>query len=118
MKKITIIGGGISGLAALHFLKQRLGDSVELTLLEKDPRAGGKIQSQRADGVCFEMGPNGFLDNQPATLRLIDELGLTPELIEANASSKRRYIQMQGILHKLPMDPVSLIKNAAVDQKR
>jgi len=32
MKRVAIIGGGISGLAVLHYLKQRLGDSVGITL--------------------------------------------------------------------------------------
>ena len=83
MKHIAIIGGGISGLAVLHYLKQRFGDSVEITLFEREASTRGTIRSFKKDSCLFEWGPNGFLDNQPATLQLIEELGLTDQLIEA-----------------------------------
>ncbi len=76
MKRIAIIGGGISGLTVLHYLKQRLGDTVEITLFEREASTGGTIRSFKKDSCLFEWGPNGFLDNQPATLQLIEELGL------------------------------------------
>ena len=75
MKRIAIIGGGISGLAVLHYLKQRLGDTVEITLFEREASTGGTIRSFKKDSCLFEWGPNGFLDNQPATLELIKEIG-------------------------------------------
>ena len=33
MKRIAIIGGGISGLAVLHYLKQRLGILLRLLFM-------------------------------------------------------------------------------------
>ena len=95
MKRIAIIGGGISGLAVLHYLKQRLGDTVEITLFEREASVGGTIRSFKKDSCLFEWGPNGFLDNQPATLQLIEELGITDQLIAANATARRRYIQIK-----------------------
>ena len=84
MKRIAIIGGGISGLSVLHYLKQRLGDSVEITLFEREAFVGGTIRSFKKGSCLFEWGPNGFLDNQPATLQLIKEMGADEELIEAS----------------------------------
>lgn len=107
IKKIVIIGGGISGLAILHFLKKRFGKDAAVTLLERGSSTGGHIRSLREDGFLFETGPNGFLANQPATLELIDEIGLTDQLIPANLHAKRRYIQLNGKLHLVPSGPDS-----------
>ena len=114
MKRIAIIGGGISGLTVLHYLKQRLGDTVEVTLFERAPQVGGCIRTlKKGDGV-FECGPNAFLDYQPATLQLIEELNLTHQLVEANSSARRRYIQIKGKLLAVPMDPVNFIRTPLI----
>ena len=111
MKKIVIIGGGISGLAVLHYLKQRFKDYVEITLYERNSQVGGTIGTLDFRGFLFETGPNGFLTNQPNTLEFLQEIGLATELIEANVSAKRRYIQLGGQLKLLPMDLVSFLKS-------
>jgi len=110
MKRIAIIGGGISGLTVLHYLKQRLGDDVQITLFEREASTGGTICSFKKDSCLFEWGPNGFLDNQPASLQLIDELGLTDQLIEAQAASSCRYIQVKGNLYSVSLNPLVFIQ--------
>jgi oxygen-dependent protoporphyrinogen oxidase len=73
MKKVTIIGGGISGLSTAWLLRakaQAAGKELEITLLEKEQRVGGKIWSIREEGYICEWGPNGFLDSKPQTLDL------------------------------------------------
>jgi len=112
MKRIAIIGGGISGLTVLHYLKQRLGEGVEITLFERESSAGGTIRSFKNDSCLFEWGPNGFLDNHPATLELIEELGLSKELIAAQISARRRYIQIRGELIAVPGNPLDLISSS------
>jgi oxygen-dependent protoporphyrinogen oxidase len=109
MKRVAIIGGGISGLAVLHYLKQRFGDSVEFKLFERESEVGGTIRSFKRNSCLFEWGPNGFLDNQPATLQLIKEMGADEELIEANPTARRRYIQVNDALLALPANPVDFI---------
>ena len=51
-----------------------------MTVFEKGADPGGNLQTLRADGWQLEWGPNGFLDNEPATLRLVDRLGLRDQL--------------------------------------
>jgi protoporphyrinogen/coproporphyrinogen III oxidase len=109
MKRIAIIGGGISGLTVLHYLKQRFGDTVEITLFEREASTGGTIHSFKKDSCLFEWGPNGFLDDQPAALELIKELEITDQLIEVNAAAHRRYIQIQGGLYRVPKGPLGFI---------
>ena len=117
MKRIAIIGGGISGLAVLHFLKKRCGDSVDITLFEREANCGGTIRSFKNESCLFEWGPNGFLNNQPATLQLIEEMGFTDQLITAEARANRRYIQIKGKLHPIPVGLFSFIQTPLLPLK-
>ncbi len=117
MKRIAIIGGGISGLAVLHYLKQRLGDDVQITLFEREASIGGTIHSFKKDSCLFEWGPNGFLDNQPAALQLIEEMGVADQLITANPTARRRYIQIKGNLHAVPAGPLEFIRTPLLPLK-
>ena len=110
MKRIAIIGGGISGLTVLHYLKQRLGDSAQITLFEREASTGGTIHSFKKDSCLFEWGPNGFLDNQPATLQLIKEMGAADQLITANPTARRYYIQIKGNLCAIPAGVLEFIR--------
>ncbi len=110
-KTIIIVGGGISGLALLHYLSQRYGQhpDIHIRLLEKEGRAGGTIQTMDAHGCLFETGPNGFLDSKERTLELVRELGLGGEIVKAEEQSKIRYISTRGSLYALPSGPRSFL---------
>src|SRR5262245_3028061 len=100
MPKVAVVGGGISGLALAHRLEQ-LG--VETTLLERAARPGGVIGTIQRDGFRVETGPNGFLDNNPATLTLCQDVGLKERLIPASeAARKNRFVFLRGRLRMLP----------------
>jgi oxygen-dependent protoporphyrinogen oxidase len=104
-KHIVIIGGGISGLATLHYLKQKYihdNKHVELLLLEKNDHLGGTIRSISKEGCLFETGPNGFLDSKKRTLDLVKDLGLDNALVKADQQSKVRYLSVNNTLHQLP----------------
>ena len=51
MKKIAIIGAGISGLSTAHFLK----DKYEVTVFEKENCPGGLIRCRRVNGNLFHI---------------------------------------------------------------
>ena len=51
MKKIAIIGGGISGLAAANCLNS----SFDVTVFEADKKVGGLIKCDRVDGNLYHM---------------------------------------------------------------
>jgi oxygen-dependent protoporphyrinogen oxidase len=99
---IAIIGGGISGLTALHYVRSRRPD-LSVRLFEAEDRLGGTLGTDRVAGFSFDWGPNGFLDREPLTLKLCDELGLTPELERANENVSRRFILRGGRLREVPM---------------
>ena len=117
MRKIVIIGGGISGLACLHFLRKRLGSGINVSLFERDAKVGGHVRSICEDGFLFETGPNGFLANQPSTFELINDIGLTDQLLEANANAHRRYVNFNGRLHPVPANVGTFLTTSLLNLK-
>jgi oxygen-dependent protoporphyrinogen oxidase len=99
---VIIVGGGISGLSALHFLRLK-NPQLSVKLFEAESRLGGTIGTDQIDGYSFDWGPNGFLDREPLTLQLCDELGLSDKLERANESVNNRYILKGGRLRSVPM---------------
>jgi len=117
MKKAIVVGGGISGLATAYLLGEkarREGIDLEVALVEKDARLGGKIWSIKADGYLCEWGPNGFLDNKPQTLDLCRELGADKVLLRSNDNARKRFIYSGGILNRLPENGPSFLKSKLI----
>jgi protoporphyrinogen/coproporphyrinogen III oxidase len=108
MLEALIIGGGISGLTVAYAsgLYNRAG-SCELW--ECSDRLGGTIGTDRVDGYSVDWGPNGFLDREPLTLRLVDDIGLRDQLEPANLKSTKRFIVKGGRLHPVPFSPLKML---------
>lgn len=101
-KQVLIIGAGISGLALAYRLQQ-LDAACEITILEKAARPGGTVWTEERAGFRVELGPNGFLDNQPSTLQLCADLGLKDLLVPASeAAGRNRFLFMGNRLRALP----------------
>ncbi|MCE7936698.1 phytoene desaturase [Candidatus Saccharibacteria bacterium CPR2] len=64
--KITVIGGGFSGLAAAALLSNQ---GNEVTILEKNRHVGGRADYHTAHGFSFDLGPTWYLMGQ-----VIDDL--------------------------------------------
>lgn len=108
MKRITVVGGGISGLSAAYLIEKELEEKslkASVELLEAENRLGGKIRSERDSGYIVEWGPNGFLDNKPWTLELCESLGITGRLLPSRDEARKRYIYSEGELHRLSESP-------------
>jgi protoporphyrinogen/coproporphyrinogen III oxidase len=101
MSRVVIVGGGITGLAAAYRLAQSAPD-VAVTLIEREPRLGGKILTERVDGFVIEGGPDTFLSYKPRGLGLCAELGLTGRLHGTNPQLRRTYVARGAALHDLP----------------
>ncbi|MBA2333131.1 MAG: FAD-dependent oxidoreductase [Actinobacteria bacterium] len=71
--KVAVVGSGISGLGAAYLLDRR----HDVTLFERDGRAGGHTHTIRHDGLALD---TGFLvhntRNYPLLGRLLGELGV------------------------------------------
>lgn len=113
--KIAIIGGGITGLAALHEIeKQRResGRQIEVNLYEKGAALGGKIRTVHRDGFTFERGPDSFITRKPEMLALVEELGLSDQLVKNHTG--QAYISSNGAFHPIPEGSVMGIPTKVV----
>ncbi len=104
MKRIAIIGGGISGLSAAYTIeeKRQSGTSVHYVLFESSPRLGGVLVTDRVDGCLVEAGPDSFLTEKPWAADLCREIGLGDQLIGSNDSERKTYIVARGKLVVMP----------------
>jgi oxygen-dependent protoporphyrinogen oxidase len=104
-KRVIVVGGGLSGLAAAHRIHERstaLRRPVELTLLEARERLGGVIATEPQDGFTMEGGPDSFITNKPWGLDLCERLGLRDRLIETDAGHRRSFVVRNGRLMPVP----------------
>jgi oxygen-dependent protoporphyrinogen oxidase len=104
MKRIAIIGGGISGLSAAFALEQRrrAGQPLEYVVFESSPRFGGVIATEHVDGCVVEAGPDSFLTEKPWAGELCHQIGLGDQLIGSNDTARKTYILVNGRLVTLP----------------
>lgn len=104
MKRIAIVGGGISGLAAAFALEERrrAGDSLEYAVYESGPRFGGVLATEQVDGCLIEAGPDSFLTEKPWAADLCRRLGIEDQLIGSNDGDRKTYILVKGKLTPMP----------------
>ncbi len=106
MPDVIIIGAGISGLTAAHKLARA---GKEVVVLEEASRAGGKIVTAREEGYLLESGPNSLRVENQETIDLIEGSGLSERIIDANPTSKKRYVLRRGRWVQLPRGPLEAI---------
>jgi protoporphyrinogen/coproporphyrinogen III oxidase len=104
MKRVAIIGGGISGLSAAYTLEEnrQSGAPVEYVLFESSPRLGGVLFTEHADGCIIEAGPDSFLTEKPWASDLCRKIGLADQLIGSNDAGRKTYILVKNKLVALP----------------
>ncbi|RMG56957.1 MAG: protoporphyrinogen oxidase [Deltaproteobacteria bacterium] len=108
MKRVVVVGGGISGLATAIYLELLAAERdfpLSVTVLEKEPLPGGKMRTTRDEGYLVEWGPNGFLTNKPDTLSLVEKIGIEDRLYPSSDRARRRFLCLGGKLHLLPEKP-------------
>ncbi len=89
MKRVAIIGGGLSGLATAYQLAQ---EGIEFTLFEASARLGGMVETVQKEGFVIECGPDSWVTEKPWARELAIELGLESEIIGSNDRWRRTYL--------------------------
>ena len=108
MKRIAIVGGGISGLTAAYELEQqrRAGKPLDWHLFEASDRLGGIIQTTRLttpEGeYILEGGPDAWVSEKPWARDLALELGLEADLIASIDATRKTWIYLDGQLQPIP----------------
>lgn len=114
--QVIVVGGGIAGLSAAWYVRQRAeaaGVPVRLTVLEAADTHGGKVVTDIIDGYgdapfVVEGGPDSFLTQKPWALQLARELGMADRLLGTNDDKRLIYVVNRGKPIPLP-DGVLLI---------
>lgn len=106
-RRVTVVGGGISGLATAYHLTHRrdgTGPPPEVTLVEAAGAVGGKISTSTVAGLPIDAGPDAILARSPVVAGLLTDLDLLGEL--SRPALRRAYVWTRGQLRPLP--PMSL----------
>lgn len=104
MKRVAVIGGGVSGLSATFYLERmrRGGAPLEYVLFESSARLGGVIKTERIDEFVIEAGADSFLTSKPWASDLARDAGLADQLLPSNDRKRKTYILDHGTLIPIP----------------
>jgi oxygen-dependent protoporphyrinogen oxidase len=105
-RRVVVVGGGISGLAAAHRLSELQTDGegapTEILLLEASARVGGTVRTFRREGFLLEGGPDSFISEKPAALALAGRIGLGGRVVETSDANRRSFVVRGGRLRPTP----------------
>ena len=100
-QRVAVIGGGITGLAAAHHLRE-LNPSLQVTLFEASSRLGGVLETRREHGCLIERSADMFTTRDPWALDLCRRLGFADQLINTNLANRQAYVVHRGRLQAVP----------------
>ena len=102
--KITILGGGMAGLAVAYYARKR---QIPFTLYEAAGRVGGNTVTLAKGDFRYDSGAHRVHDRDPSVTDEIKNL-LGDDLQKINVPSQ---IYRNGSLIDFPLSPLNLIKN-------
>jgi len=102
VKRLLIIGGGITGLSAAWSASRSGARDLEITVIERGDRLGGKIRTDSVRGYLLEQGPDSFLTTRPEALQLCEELGIDGRLMPRIPRPVPTYVSHRHVLSPLP----------------
>jgi protoporphyrinogen/coproporphyrinogen III oxidase len=94
---VAIVGGGVAGIAAAFFLRDR---GVTVTVLEGAARLGGKLAVSEVAGVAVDEGAEALLARRPEGTDLIRAVGLADQLVWPGTTAAA--IWTRGRMRPLP----------------
>jgi len=100
-KRVIVVGGGITGLAAAHRLTE-IAPEVEVQLVEAGSRLGGVLQTVHEDGFLIETSADNFITNVPWAVDLCKRIEFEQELIPTREAHRHAMALHRGKLHKVP----------------
>ena len=99
MKKVAIIGAGLTGLTTAFYLKK---EGLDFVIFEKDTKTGGVISTKKTEDFLYETGPNSGTISNAETVELFDNLQTLLDVEIANSSAKKRLILKDNKWQALP----------------
>lgn len=126
-KRIAVIGGGISGLAAAVRLRDRAPADTEIVVYEQSGALGGKLRTGELAGTTVERGAESFLvaggmvGGESAAVQFARRVGLGDALVHPSVGQAAIAVDgaltpmPKGTLLGVPADPGALGTLAQVD---
>ena len=108
-RRLVIVGAGISGLAAARGAAEgaaAVPGGLEIVVLERDPRVGGKAATVAEQGYLVETGPTGYLDNDDGMDELVGLAGMRADKLPADAAAARRFLVRGGKVREIFAHPL------------
>ncbi len=115
-RRIAVIGGGLSGMAAAHRLieitreaastvtaSSQTNSRCEITLLEAGSRLGGIVGTKHLDGYLIDTGADSFLTNKPGAIGLCRRLGIEDRLVATDPRYRGAHVVFDGRPVPVPM---------------
>ncbi len=100
-RRVAVIGGGISGLAAAYHLR-KLDPNLDVQLIESGSRLGGVIKTTEKNGFLIEGAADNFITTSPTAIELCRDLGLGDELIRTKPGGGGAMVVSHGKLEPIP----------------
>lgn len=104
-KRVAVIGGGITGLAAAVRVRDQAPPETDIIVYEQSGVLGGKLRTGELTGANVERGAEAFLTGSPdgtesAAVRLARRLGLGGALV--HPSTGQAALAVGGRLEPIP----------------
>jgi oxygen-dependent protoporphyrinogen oxidase len=105
-RRIAIIGGGLSGMAAAYRLielsKADSTAAIDVTLFEAGSRLGGIVGTRRIGDYLVDTGADSFITNKPGAIGLCRRLGLTDRLVATDSRYRGAHVLFDGRPVRVP----------------
>lgn len=101
IRRVAVLGAGISGLSAAHRLLE-LRPDLDVVVLDAAERSGGLIRTDWIQGFLVEQGPDSILTEKPQALSLARRLGLEDQLLPTRTTHRGAYVLCRGKLERIP----------------
>ncbi|XP_066933651.1 prenylcysteine oxidase 1-like isoform X2 [Clytia hemisphaerica] len=82
--RVAVIGSGIGGASATHFLRKSLGETVQIDVFEKSDHIGGRLHIVTIDGQSIESGGTIIHSSNKYTVDFVKDLGLGTNVAMSN----------------------------------
>jgi len=103
---MVIVGAGVAGLTAACYLARA---GVDVVVLEKSSRLGGRAATTDNDGYLFNVGVHALYTGGAAS-RVFDDLGIS----YSYGVPKDTFVLRDGRISQFPTDPMGLLRTDAL----
>ena len=113
-RSVLVVGGGVAGLVAARSLAMQ---GYEVSLFEASARMGGALYAAKLSGVDIDTGAEAFAVTRPETRTLIEELGLSANIVLPRRSDARLLLSdgMYAMPHAMLGVPTDLAATDVVE---